>query len=1558
MKRTSILGRSLSRSLVLAALAALPQLADAQVVTNWVAYNDFGPGTGTAPNVSTYDMGFGPGGPLTNLPANQFPVAELPPGYPLGGQARLVVRPENATGVFGLPAAGGYPYSGTPAYNYFNGITDFGASGSMFGVGAGQAVRLTFTNLNPAMHYKFRGTAVRNGASIGTHDLRWTLCSIEGALSFVSAHTPDAAPTNGMSIVTPNTPASDVPGLTLTNGQAAFQSGVNTNGMVVGWDDIVPAADGTFTVVNQSYNGPMRDLGGALTNATPNIGYVLADIVLVEYGTPTSLSWVTQPVATLTVTQLLSIRLSASASGSAPYYQWYKQGVGAIAGANSPDFVFPNASIADSGTYYCVVTNRTGSIQSTSADVTVVADTFKPEVAKIVGSGSFTTLTIQFSERINLGQAADDFNYDIVGQTGVGPVVVTNAGTDLSGTVVVLTTPALAENTTYQLKVKNITDLSGNVVDDTRTYSFTTWLTSPAGGVKFEAYSPVGSPNTIDSLTNPAVSPNFPNNPFTNGFMGVFDSRAIFSDDSHEGYGSRTRGLFIPPISGLWRFYVRSDDPAQVFLNPDGPSPSGKILILNETGCCGNWNKYESPAVELAAGQGYYIEALHKEGTGGDYVKVAARLDGTGKPTPNDTANSAIDPAAIAGDAIGYPAAPPGIAGNVGFTLEPTNTPALENQIITFTAATTNTYGLPTAYQWRRAGADIPGANSASYTLVATPGDDNVQFSVQAAILGAKIVSTAAVLTVTPDNVRPTVVSTSGDQTFTNVIIRFSELMSQTSVESQFGYSFTGPNTPTVLAAVLQPDGMTVVLSLSEPLQADTDYTIGMTDATDLAGNLVVGPAQLHTWKPVSGYVTFQTYNTGAGNNVADLTSSPNYPNNPRETFYIRSFDSREAYPDSSHEQFGGRMYGFFTPPTDGNWIFYISSDDASELYLNPAGTAAIGKVLIAAEPGCCNPFSAHPSTPQALQAGQQYYIEALYKEGTGGDYLRVAVKLDTDPTNPDSLSPIPTSMLGTFLSPVGGSVSITQNPTDQTGVVSSPGKILLSQNFNADNGSFAVTNSPTPPAGPWVYNAAKGTWSANGGEGVNYSLLHSPTMTVTEAGPVVLSFYHRYNFEYDGNTRWDGGQVRLSVNGGPFNPVPATNFTVNGYKTDKVIGGNNILNNQYAFNDASAGWSGGTFIQSIATLGTFIPGDKLTLQFAGAWDEGTVNPPPNWEIDSIVVSEAVFPLYSEDFAGTNGSFAVVNSATPPAGPWVYNAGRGTWLTDGGEGVVYSLLNSPDITVSKDGYVNLTFYHRYFFEYDGTRWDGGQVRVSANGGTYAAVGPDAFTTNGYAPTPITGSGIIQGQYGFNSQSPDYTNSFTKSVASLGGFHVGDTISVQFLGSWDEGYRVPTNNWEIDKIVLEDGIAVPVTFSVMATGTLPGATVVPIAYQWQKDTGAGFQDIVGATSSNLTFFVTEADNGSLYRCIVSIPGTSVASTAALLTIGAGTPSLAVTRSAGTATISWPDTATGYVLDQSLTLSGTPPPWALVPVNTYTTNAGTISVTVPITSGNGFYRLRKQ
>jgi len=84
-------------------------------------------------------------------------------------------------------------------------------------------------------------------------------------------------------------------------------------------------------------------------------------------------------------------------------------------------------------------------------------------------------------------------------------------------------------------------------------------------------------------------------------------------------------------------------------------------------------------------------------------------------------------------------------------------------------------------------------------------------------------------------------------------------------------------------------------------------------------------------------------------------------------------------------------------------------------LWFNPAGPNPEGKQLLLEEPLCCGPFSAHASTPQALTAGIPYYIEGLYKEDLGDDYMQVAAKLETDPTSPNNLLPISGSELAIY---------------------------------------------------------------------------------------------------------------------------------------------------------------------------------------------------------------------------------------------------------------------------------------------------------------------------------------------------------------------------------------------------------------------------------------------------------------------------------------------------------------------------------------------------------------
>ena len=1543
----------------LLALLLLPTLLHAQVVTNWVAYNDHGPTASTAANVTPYSMRGTSlaGDPASDHPTSGFLTNFMAGSLPAGQQlpVRFVASTAGAISTLFANAAMGNPDAGTPAYAVFNGIVDLANAGSSIGLQAGQDIILTFTNLDPGMFYSLRATAIRAGTIYGAnHPGRWTYCEIQGADSFTDAHSAGCltSMTPLPEYTNPST-GTIYPALNLSPGQAILQTGMNTQGNMFGWDAIRPGADGSFSIVTRYWGGVVTNLylnfapappeaPVTITNAFDNLGYAPNAFRLIEYGPLTPVSIVTQPADPVSVMQKRSFSLSVTAFGTAPQYQWYREATGPIAGANLATFSIASSEVSDSGNYYVVVHNSQNMATSTVAHVTVAADVTPPQVASVVGSGTFDHLTITFSERLDLSAATEASNYEIVGQPGaVISAAISDPGTETVGTTVVLTTAVLAENTDYQLTVGFIADLAGNFIDPNVVYPFKTWVTSPASGLLFETFSGTAR-GPIDNIPSEAVG--WPDNPRFSATLSAFDSRVAYPDDSHEDYVSRTRGLFIPPVSGNWVFFLRSDDPGRVFLNPNGPNAAGKQQILDEPGCCGDWNKYMSPSFPLQAGHGYYIEALNREYGGGDYIKVAARLAGTGFPVLG-TANNVIDPAAIAGDAIGYPAAPAGVGGDITITQQPVAIMADENQMVTFSVGVSNPNNLPVVYQWYRDAVEIPGETKSSLSFVVGLPDDGVHFSVQAAIIGSKVLSSEALLTVVSDIVPPTVVSVTVDQTFTNVYIRFDELMNAASAEEVSGYDITGPGPVFPIAGHLLADGVTLQLALDVPMQPDTDYTIAINSAQDLAGNPVASGTSVpfHTWKLTPGFVTFQTYNTPVNGTTVDLlTSSPDYPDNPRETFYITSFDTRDAYPTDAHEQYGGRLYGLFTPNVSGNWIFYLRSDDSSELYLNSAGIDAGGAAMITSQPGCCEAFSAHQSAPIALEAGHSYFLEALYKEGGGGDYCQVAAKLDTDPANPDTLSPISSSLLRAIINPAGISVGITSQPTDQVGVLSSPGQVLYAQDFNSDDGGFTVENSPTPPAGPWTYNAGKGTWSANGGEGVVFSKLDSPTMTVTVPGSVVLTLNHRYSFEFDGTTRWDAGQIRLSVNGGPYNPVDATNFTANGYKTDKVIGGNNIMNNQYAFNDTSDGWAGGTFIQSIVTLGNFSPGDQLSLQFAGGWDEGTVNPAPNWEIDKLVVAEGVVPLYSEDFVANDGGFTVINTNNP-AGPWVYNAGRGTWSADGGEGIVASLLSSPDITVSKDGFVRLTFRHRYNFEDGTTEWDGGEVRVSMNGSPYVLVPPENFSTNGYAPGLFVGNGFIKGLPGFNGQSADYTNSFIKSVAALGAFHAGDMLSVQFAGSWDDGFIMPPPpNWEIDSLSLEDGIAVPVTFSVEATAVVPGATVIPIAYQWQKDSGAGFVDIPGATGSSLTFFVVEADNGTRYRCVVSVPGASVTSDSALLTIGGeARPTVSITRGNGTVTIEW----SSGTLQSAPTVLG---PWTDLP-------AAVSPHTIPAAGPGTFFRV---
>ena len=80
-----------------------------------------------------------------------------------------------------------------------------------------------------------------------------------------------------------------------------------------------------------------------------------------------------------------------------------------------------------------------------------------------------------------------------------------------------------------------------------------------------------------------------------------------------------------------------------------------------------------------------------------------------------------------------------------------------------------------------------------------------------------------------------------------------------------------------------------------------------------------------------------------------------------------------------------------------------------------------------------------------------------------------------------------------------------------------------------------------------------------------------------------------------------------------------------------------------------------------------------------------------------------------------------------------------------------------------------------------------------------------------------------------------------------------------------------------------------------------------------------------------------------------------SVTAMQTLGA--PRLSIAQTNGVVTVSWPNTAGGWVLEKIALVPGTLPPWSQVPSEQYQTNATDIYVAVSPPTGNVIFRLHK-
>src|SRR6266508_5450352 len=109
---------------------------------------------------------------------------------------------------------------------------------------------------------------------------------------------------------------------------------------------------------------------------------------------------------------------------------------------------------------------------------------------------------------------------------------------------------------------------------------------------------------------------------------------------------------------------------------------------------------------------------------------------------------------------------------------------------------------------------------------------------------------------------------------------------------------------------------------------------------------LIGSNARAGTLTFTPGIVKWDVYrDIGSGNSVDDLTNDPKYPDSPDETRLLSSYEQ----PVNIYEAFGSRQSGLFIPPSNGNYVFFMHTDDNGALFLSTDDKPA-NKKQIAAE--------------------------------------------------------------------------------------------------------------------------------------------------------------------------------------------------------------------------------------------------------------------------------------------------------------------------------------------------------------------------------------------------------------------------------------------------------------------------------------------------------------------------------------------------------------------------------------------------------------------------------
>jgi hypothetical protein len=506
-----------------------------------------------------------------------------------------------------------------------------------------------------------------------------------------------------------------------------------------------------------------------------------------------------------------------------------------------------------------------------------------------------------------------------------------------------------------------------------------------------------------------------------------------------ENWGSWTPGYLEPPETGNYTFWLYGDDETQLWITTDPADPlnaTKRQLIAQVPGWAGvrEWTKFpeqRSAPVYLEQGKQYFLEILHKDGTGGDALGLGWQTPSGRDERPLQTfyfqPTLNTNDATVVNGPFAAPILPPGAT---DFTIYD------GMQAVLFADV-----NLPPPYTvaWRWNAADIPGATNTYYRFRARTSDNGAQIYVRVNGIQYGPLN----LSVLADTAAPTVVSARVvPNNPTQLEVVFSEEVTSASATLTANYTL---NAGTVQSATLQGDGRTVLLQTTLLLPGQV-HTLTITGIQDMALPANTIATAQTSFVIAEGAITFRSWGFSRPDGIDPLRRwSNHYATN--SSYASDKFIEERTITNTSYawnlvperQNFNGQMIGYLTPAETGYYKFAIASDDHSILYLGTSDQRSSKREICYynGSTGQWNTGAQLANQQSALiylEAGKAYFIEAVHRDGTGGDGVSVFWQTPSGPPLPtinqnvqSSTQPflIPAQYLSTYASPsVSGAIT------------------------------------------------------------------------------------------------------------------------------------------------------------------------------------------------------------------------------------------------------------------------------------------------------------------------------------------------------------------------------------------------------------------------------------------------------------------------------------------------------------------------------------------------------